>query len=289
MAARMLSSGRGRILMATDVYTQANHAHWDEVVAIHAASEFYDVPSFLAGENKLKSIELAEVGDVAGRSLLHLQCHFGLDTLSWARLGARVTGLDFSEQAIATAQDLARQSSVNDARFVCSNIYDAPKVLPGEHFDVVFTSYGALTWLADLPRWAQIAASFVRPGGIFYISEFHPIAFTFDDAPDVRELRGGQYPYFPAREPQRYEGLGTYTDRGESLQNDVTYEYPFTVGAVVTALADAGLQIEFLHEVPVSSFKMLPFLELDEEGWWRLPPSIAEIPLQFSIRARKPA
>lgn len=273
--------------MTTDEYTRANRAHWDEVVAIHAASAFYDVPAFLAGENKLKSIERAEVGDVAGTSLLHLQCHFGLDTLSWARLGARVTGLDFSEPAIATARELAREAAIDDARFVCSNIYDAPEALPGEQFDVVFTSYGALIWLRDLTRWAQIAAGFVRPGGIFYIADFHPFAFTFDDAPGVVGLRGGRYPYFPSAVPERSEGLGTYTDRSGPLTNDVTYEYRYTLGGVVTALAAAGLRIEFLHEHPVSCFKMLPFLELDDEGWWRLPSQLGDLPLQFSVRARR--
>lgn len=274
--------------MTSDEHTAANHAHWDEVVAVHAASEFYDVPSFLAGENKLKSIERKEVGDVAGRSLLHLQCHFGLDTLSWARQGARVTGLDFSEQAIATAQDLARQAGIADARFVCSNVYDAPHALPGEQFDIVFTSYGALIWLRDLPRWAQIVAGFVRPGGIFYISEFHPVPFLFDDTADATDLRrNSEYPYFPPAAPQRFEGLGTYTDGGQSLTNDVTYEHPYTIGGVITALAEAGLRIEFLHEHPVSCFKMLPMLELDDEGWWRLPPQYGDLPLQFSIRAQR--
>src|SRR5512136_2825848 len=140
---------------------------------IHVRSPFYDVAGFKAGKNSLKSVELAEVGDVGGKRLLHLQCHFGMDTLSWARLGARVTGVDYAPQAIDLARELAREAGL-EADFICASIYDLPERLTGT-FDIVFTSYGVLCWLPDLPAWGRVIAHFLRPGGIFYIADGHPI------------------------------------------------------------------------------------------------------------------
>jgi SAM-dependent methyltransferase len=270
-----------------DEYTHANHAYWDEAVAIHAASEFYDVESFIAGRNTLKPVEREELGDVSGKTLLHLQCHFGLDTLSWARLGATVTGLDFSEQAVATAGGLAERTGIADATFVCGNVYDAPSLIDGQ-FDIVFTSYGALCWLGDLARWASAAAALVRPGGVLYVAEFHPFAQIFDDEPDVTELRP-RYPYFPGGPPVRFDGEGTYADLGATLTNRVKYNFPYTVAGVVSSVIDAGLRVEFLHEFPFTEYKMFPFLRRDDDGMYRLPSEYGDIPLQFSVRARKPA
>ena len=173
-----------------DEYTQANRRHWDEIVPIHAGSEFYDVGSFKAGKSKLKPVELEELGDVRGKTMLHLQCHFGLDTLSWAREGAIVTGADFSGQAIETARALAAETGV-EARFVVSDLYALPENLEGQ-FDIVFTSYGAIYWLPDIRRWAQIAAHFVRPGGTFYIVEFHPFAWVYSSTPASPAGRPGR-------------------------------------------------------------------------------------------------
>jgi SAM-dependent methyltransferase len=151
-------------------YYDTNRQNWNERAAIHARSRFYDLDGFRAGRNALLPIERAEVGDVAGKSLLHLQSHLGDDTLSWARLGARVTGVDFSEEAIATACGLRDELGL-DARFLHANIYDLPDLL-NEQFDIVFTSYGVLCWLHDIPRWAQVAAGFVKPGGFLYLGSF---------------------------------------------------------------------------------------------------------------------
>ena len=267
-------------------YTEANRRHWDEITPVHAASDFYDAASFKAGTSKLKPIELEELGDVRGKTLLHMQCHFGLDTLSWAREGATVTGIDFSEKGIETARSLAAETGI-DARFVVSDVYELPEKLDGQ-FDIVFTSYGALCWLPDIARWAQVAAHFVRPVGTFYIVEFHPFGGVFDDEPDVTDLRV-RYPYFPLDEPMRCEDLGTYTDRTAHFENSTTYEWPHPVSEVLTALIDAGLRIEFLHEFPITSYPCMPFMEKVDDKMYRLAIHDGGVPLLYSIRATKPA
>jgi SAM-dependent methyltransferase len=266
-------------------YLNANRRHWDEVVPIHVASEMYRVDAFRAGQNKLKPVELAELGDVRGKTLLHLQCHFGLDTLSWAREGAIVTGIDFSQPAIEAARALAAECGI-DARFLVSDLYHAPQVLD-EQFDIVFTSYGALCWLPDVPRWARVAGHFVKPGGTFYIAEFHPLVGIFDDADNTTELKV-RWPYFPQETPLRFEGYGDYTDRNAKLSNDVTFEWPHPTSEVLTALIDAGLRIEFFHEFPTSSFAQLPgLMERIDEHTWRLSKHDGSVPLVYSIRATK--
>jgi SAM-dependent methyltransferase len=267
-------------------YTEANRKHWDEVVPIHVASEMYDVAAFKAGKSKLKGIEVEELGDVRGKTLLHLQCHFGLDTLSWAREGAVVTGIDFSEPAIEAARALAGECAI-DARFIVTPIYDLREVLD-EQFDIVFTSYGALCWLPDIDRWAHVAAHFVKPGGTFYVAEFHPIMGIFDDRPDAPDLIV-RYPYFAPEQPLRWEGWGDYTDRNIKLQNDVTYEWPHPTSEVLTALISAGLRIEFFHEFPHTSFAQVPsMMAFAPDGQYRLKDRDGSLPLTYSIKATKP-
>ncbi len=269
-------------------YTEANRKHWDEIAPIHAASPFYRVDEFRAGQSKLiNRVEVEEVGDVRGKTLLHLQCHFGMDTMSWARNhGAIVTGADFSATALEAARTLAAETGV-EARWVESDIYALPEKLEGQ-FDVVYTSYGVLGWLPDLPRWAQVAAHFVKPGGTFYIAEFHPVAWIFDDAPGVDDLHV-KYPYFRGDTPMRFEEDGTYADRTATIEHRETYSWPFTLGDVVTSLIDAGLRIEFLHEFPFSTYQFLPFTEELAPGKVRLTKHDGCIPLLFSIKATKPA
>jgi SAM-dependent methyltransferase len=265
-------------------YLETNRRHWDEVVPIHVASEMYDVASFKAGKSKLKAIEREELGDVHGKTLLHLQCHFGLDTLSWAREGAIVTGIDFSEPAIEAARALAAECGI-DARFLVSDLYALPERLDGQ-FDVVFTSYGALNWLPDLARWARVAAHFVKPGGTFYVAEFHPISMIFDDDPDVTALHV-RFPYFPSAEPLRWEGYGDYADRNAKLKNDINFEWRHPTSEVVTALIDAGLRIELFHEFPHSDFKILPFMEPVDDRMYRLTMGDGSVPLVYSVKATK--
>lgn len=260
---------------------EANRAWWNERVLLHAESDFYDVEAFKAGKLTLMNLERDELGDVRGKSLLHLQCHFGLDTLSWARLGARVTGVDFSQEAIALARSLSTELGI-DAHFLCSDVYAAPERLTGE-FDVVFTSYGVLCWLPDLTRWAGVIAHFLRPGGTFYIAEIHPFAHVFYDEDDAEDLRVF-YPYFQRVEPMQLKSQVSYAS-ATKCTHTITYEWPHSMGDIVNALISAGLQIEFLHEFPYASFQMFPFLEQDEEGWWRLEDEENAIPMTFSLRA----
>src|SRR6476646_4262988 len=178
----------------------ANEALWDAWTAIHSTGGFYDLERFKAGGVRLRPYEIELVGDVNGRSLLHLQCHFGIDTLSWARLGARVTGADLSPAAIELARALADELGFPEARFVRSNLYDLPDVLDGR-FDVVYTSRGVLGWLPDVAGWARVVAQFLAPGGTFFISEVHPIAQAFENegvAPGELRLA---YPYWEHEAP----------------------------------------------------------------------------------------
>jgi SAM-dependent methyltransferase len=161
-------------------WREANRAHWDERVPIHVSGEFYDVAGFKAGREPLRPFEISEVGDVGGKDLLHLQCHFGIDTLSWVRRGARAVGLDFSLPAIVQARKLAAELAL-EAEFVHSDVYNAPNALDGRVFDVLYTGLGAIYWLPDIPRWARVVSSLIRPGGFLYLSEFHPFSYVFGD------------------------------------------------------------------------------------------------------------
>ncbi len=264
-----------------DTYQHANLALWNEWAEINAKSKSYDLPGFLAGRCALKSIELEELGEVAGRSLLHLQCHFGLDTLSWARRGAHVTGVDFSDRAVALAQGIAREAGL-EARFLCSDLYALPDRLAGQ-FDIVFTSYGVLCWLRDLPRWAEISAHFLKPGGTFYIAEFHPFLYVLDETPgDLRVA----HPYFYHPEPTAWAVKGSYADREAKVNQPVDYEWAHSLGEIVSALAAAGLRIEFLHEFAQCVDQFLPGMEVGPDGWWRLPGQ-PDLPLTFSLKAVK--
>jgi SAM-dependent methyltransferase len=265
-----------------DEYRNANRVLWDEWVKINARSEMYALDQFKAGRSSLHQLELSELGEVRGKSLLHLQCHFGLDTLSWARLGAQVTGADFSPEGVALASALSQELNI-PARFVCSDLYDLPQHLAGQ-FDIVYTSYGVLTWLPDLRGWAQVAAHFLKPGGVFYIAEFHPFAMVYQD--DAPELRIG-YPYFSS-EVIACEVAGSYADRTAEMRQKVSYEWAYPLGEVVTSLIEAGLQLEFLHEFPYTVYNMFPFLEKGEDGNWYLPGKAQTIPLMFSMRANRP-
>ena len=272
--------------MSNDTYFEANRRTWDERVPVHARSEFSDVPGFLAGARPLPSHQIEEVGDVSGKTLLHLQCHFGLDTLNWARLGAKVVGLDFSGEAVREARRIAEQVDI-DAEFVEANVYDAPEALGGRRFDVVYTGRGALVWLPDMVRWAEIVAALLAPGGMFYIDEHHPIGDIFDDEAEELRIR---YPYFHAPEPDRWDGTGTYTDPAADTTERVTYEWTHTIGQIVTALAQAGLVIEFMHESDSLFWKRFPFMVAGEAlGTWLLPEHRESVPLVYSLRARKPA
>ena len=261
---------------------------WNEMVAVHVKSPGYRVEEFRNGEVHLCSIERDEVGDVRGKSLLHLQCHFGIDTMSWARLGANVTGLDFSDKAIEAARAISAELKI-PSRFVCSNIYDAPAALDAK-FDIVFTSYGALCWLPNLKKWAEVAAHFVKPGGIFYIAEFHPMTQVMANGGGVAHAGEAkklelEYSYFSTAMREFPPGPD-YSDRSVVLKHG-SHEWMYTTGGVVTSLIDAGLELEFVHEHPLCCFQMFPFMvPVTGSRYWRIEGD--PIPLTLSIRAHKP-
>jgi len=271
---------------SADEIKQANVALWNEWAMIHERSAVYDVPGFIQGKSSLHAIEIEEVGVVSGRSLLHMQCHIGLDTLSWARLGANVTGVDYSPAAISIASRVSAEANI-PADFVCSDVYDMPYHV-NRTFDIVFTSYGAIPWLRDIKRWAGLIAKYLRPGGFFYMVELHPFAAVFDSDSPTPELRVRD-PYFQAGEPVRWEGDGTYAEPQAHVNQREHYEWTHTLGEIVTELSGAGLDIEFLHEFPYCIEGMLTnLMERSDDGWHRLKNHDGFVPLMFSIKAVKP-
>ena len=262
--------------MSREQYKNANRSYWNELVAIHASSEFYNLQAFKSGVSTLHSIERTEIEDVQGKHLLHLQCHFGLDTLSWARLGAKVVGVDFSEKAIELADSLAREMDI-PARFICSDVYDLHTKLR-RRFDIVFNSYGVLTWLPDLSPWAKVLARFLKPTGFVYIVDDHPYASMLDEAED-----GTVLPSYQSPEPMWLPPGGSYADRTAPVVNG-HYEWHHTLGELVGSLVEAGLVIESLREFPVCSWQRFSAMSKDEDGWWRMAGD--PFPLTFSLKAR---
>jgi SAM-dependent methyltransferase len=268
-----------------------NRRWWEERVDLHVNSEFYGVDAFRKGKSKPMTLERKELGDVSGKTLLHLQCHFGLDTLSWARAGASVKGLDFSQNAIDAASELASETQL-DGTFICGNLFDAPDLIK-EKFDIVYTSWGVLSWLPDHKRWAEIVAHFLKPGGTFYIAEVHPFSEIFDQdeetVPHKSPVGTFGYHYFHTGAPLVEESPGSYVDRDAKTQaNDSRYWF-VELGAIVTYLIQAGLEIEFLHEHDFSCFQQWPAMRETAPDVWRLPEDWPRIPLSFSIKAHKPS
>ncbi|HEX8128377.1 MAG TPA: class I SAM-dependent methyltransferase [Pyrinomonadaceae bacterium] len=260
-------------------FLENNRSLWNGWTQLHKGSRFYDVESFKAGRSSLKPLELEEIGDVAGKSLLHLQCHFGMDTLSWARLGARVVGADFSDEAITFARALASELDL-PARFVRSNVYDLPAALE-DSFDIVFTSYGVLSWLPELDPWAAVVSHFLKPGGFFYIAEFHPFVFMLGD-----DGRTFEYPYFHTPVPIELVSTGSYAAPEAKDFSHTEYNWSYSLADVVNALLRAGLHLEFLHEFPYWHSNLLTSEEF-EPGKSRLAGWPVEIPHMFSLRARR--
>jgi SAM-dependent methyltransferase len=265
-------------------YLDTNQQLWNAWTPLHEISDFYNLPGFKAGKSSLRPIERSELTDVAGRSLLHLQCHFGLDTLSWARQGALVTGVDFSEQSIALAQSISTELGI-PATFVCSDIEHLPDRLSGQ-FEIVFSSYGMLPWLRDLQRWAEMIAHFLAPGGIFYLVDDHPVMRTLGTN-EAGELTVAN-PYFFSEEPARIEARGSYAAPGdEQTPLRAWHIWNHSLGEILGALLGAGLRIEFLHEFPFAMRAKFAGMQRGDDGTWRFskPP---EFPLLSSLQARKP-
>ncbi len=271
---------------AMDERIEINRRNWNERTPIHAGSEMYNVEGFKAGRITLTDIEIREIGSVAGKSLLHLQCHFGMDTMSWARLGADATGVDLSDASIDLANELNTELGLS-ARFIRSNVYDLPDLLD-EEFDIVYTALGALCWLPDLTRWGQVIARFLKPGGTFYMLDEHPAGRIFESMQntDGSHDLALRYSYFPNPEGLLEEGERNTYAGSESISTPV-YEWQHSVSEIVNALIGAGLHIEFIHEFPFSFFQAQPQMHRCDDGWWHLEKYGGNIPFMLSIKATK--
>jgi SAM-dependent methyltransferase len=269
-------------------WRSANRANWDERVAIHLGAACYELESLRAGRGRLNPIEEAEIGPLEGLRVLHLQCHFGRDSLILASRGATVVGLDFSRPAIATARELAAELGLAErARFVESDLYDAPSAIPeAAAFDLVFVTWGAINWLPDIRRWAEIVAQFLKPDGALYLAEGHPAALVLDDAARREGAMPGWFvPYF-SREALVFDDPSDYADETARLSHARTYEWLHPLGTVVTALIDAGLTLRWLHEHAAVPWRMFKLLVQDADGMYRWPDR-PWLPLAFSLRAER--
>lgn len=283
-------------------WARVNRAHWDEKVPVHVASEFYDLAPLRAGEGRLYPIEEAELPRIApngwnGLRVLHLQCHFGADTLVLAQRGATVVGLDFSMPAVRQARELATELGLDDrSRFICADLYGARHALPEpEGFDVVYTTWGTIGWLPDVAEWARIIAWFLKPRGRLYFADGHPSAFVFDDPTDdepAAVLDGGparfptpRFGYFDS-EPADLDEPGDYADRDAVLANTRTVEWMHPLGQTLTALVEAGLTIDFVHEHDAVPWQMFSVLEPRGNGLWGWP-ATAWLPLGVSLGATR--
>lgn len=257
-------------------YTGINRKWWNSVAPVHAASKFYNLASFKKGKTSLQSIEIQEVGDVRGKTLLHLLCHFGMDTLSWGRRGAVVTGVDLSDNAIRLAKKISRQIDI-PATFICSDVYQLHKVLD-KKFDIVFCSYGVLLWLSNINKFAKTVKHFLKDGGIFYIVELHP--FTNILSHDLKLF----YKYFD--KGPYVEDSVTYAD-WEKIKG-ATYEWSYTMSDVINSLINEGLKIEYIHEFPFTTYNQFPgLMEKNKKRQYVLKDKKIQIPLLFSLKATK--
>ncbi|HLI67606.1 MAG TPA: methyltransferase domain-containing protein [Caulobacteraceae bacterium] len=263
-------------------YFALNRAHWDEVTPHHLAAPFYRAQAFRDGEVVLDEVARESVGDVAGKRLLHLQCHIGLDTLSLARMGADVTGLDFSPAALEAARTLSAETDV-PGRFIQANVLEPPADLTG--FDIVFASWGVHCWIPDMAAWMRTAAAALEPGGRLVFLDDHPVrAMLSGEEPSPYSVR---YPY-DSPEALIFEDIGDYTDRDLKMAANRTAEWAHGLGTLVNAAIDAGLVVRRLDELDRVPWRALPQLAEAGAGFWRLPADAPAFPLGFRLLADKP-
>jgi len=260
-------------------YFDENKKLWDQRTVVHKDSSFYDVESFFQGKSSLNEIELRELGNVEGRKILHLQCHFGMDSLSLVRMGADVTGVDLSDTAIEEARKLNAQLSLN-AKFICCNVYDLKDHL-NDQFDIVFTSYGVIGWLPDLNKWGEIISHFLKPGGFFYMAEFHPVVWMLDE--DFKEVKY----YYHNHETIVMNAQGTYTDRHANIQGK-EYSWNHSISEVLNALLEQNLQLEFFNEYSYSPYPCFRNVVQGSDGNWRVLGLEDKIPMVYSLKTVKP-
>lgn len=266
----------------------ANRLNWDNRAELHATDTTgsYAIAEVLAKGSSLNAIETAEIGDLAGKDIVHLQCHIGLDTLSLKHLGARsVTGLDFSPRAIAAARDFAAKAGT-EARFVEASVYDAEEAL-ADTYDLVYVTWGAINWLPDIARWAKVVASLLRPGGRLYLLEGHPTMNQFEPRDGRLELEFGWRT--PIGQPLVFDDVQTYTGDDRHLTATRCYEWIHPISDIVNAVLSAGLSLDFLNEHETVVWKAFPFVVETGKDQYGLPEGMPRIPMSFSLGATKRA
>lgn len=259
-------------------YAHINKKWWNQITPVHEKSSLYNLKKFKKGATSLQSIELQELKNIKGKSVLHLLCHFGMDSLSLARLGANVTGVDISDESIDLAKKLSQELHI-PAEFICSDIYKLPTVL-SKKYDIIFLSYGVLLWLSNMEKFGQLIARFLKKGGVFYIVELHP--FTNILSHNLKM----QYDYFD-KGPFLDDANGSYVNWKDKTKG-VTYEWSYTIEDIMTALLNAGLRIEFFHEFPFTMYDQFPgYMKKNKKGQYVLKDKKYQIPLLFSLKAKK--
>ena len=273
-----------------DDYRDINRASWDERAPAHAGSPDYRVQSFIDDPGFISPVvafDLPRLGDLSGLRGIHLQCHIGTDTVSLSRLGARMTGLDFSPVAIDLARNLVARTG-DQVSFVESDVYDAVTALDGEQFDFVFTGIGALGWLPSISRWATTVAALLRPGGRLFIREGHPMLFALAD-PRPDGLLVVDFPYFERDEATVWNEGGTYVETDVVFTANTTHEWNHGLGEIVSALHAEGMQITGLVEHDSVPWEALPGqMTKDDRGEWRLSDRPWRLPASYTLRAVKP-
>ena len=259
-------------------YLDINRNLWNAKVDSHLKSDFYFVKEFLQGRTSLNSIELKLLGDIKGKKILHLQCHFGQDSISLSRLGAKVTGIDLSDKAIEAAKNLAKQCGT-DTEFIISDVYDLPNVLDQE-FDIVYTTYGTIGWLPDLEKWAEVISHFLKPGGQLIFVEFHPAVWMYDN-----DFASVKYSYFN-EETIIETNEGTYADKTADLAN-VEVSWNHSLSEVLTSLLTKNLVLQKFQEYNWSPYPCFQHIEEIEKGKYQIPQFGNKIPLVYSIIAQQ--
>jgi SAM-dependent methyltransferase len=270
-------------------YLDVNRASWDERVPAHVASPDYHVKQFEADPEYLSGVvrfDQPRLGDISGLRAVHLQCHIGTDTVSLARLGARMSGLDFSPPAIEQAQSLADRLGL-PVDFHVADAYDAVEVLGASSYDLVYTGIGAICWLPDIARWARTVAGLLKPGGRLFLREGHPMLWALDSAPEDPVLK---HPYFETEEGIIWNDGGTYVETDVEFTANTTHEWNHGLGEIITGLQNAGLVFDSLTEHDSAPWNALPgLMTVDEAGEWRLTRKPRRLPATYTLQAHLPA
>ncbi len=279
--------------MSNDAFIEQNRRNWDDRAGLHAQpTTGYRLDRYRDDRSLLSDVvdfDRRYLGDLTGLRVLHLQCHIGTDTLSLARLGADVTGLDQSAVSLAAARELFA-SVDTPGRFVQSNVYDAVDALDGEQFDLVYTGVGSLNWLPDIAGWGRVVGALVRPGGAFYIREGHPMAYALDDSDDIpMDVLQLKYPYFETVEPMTFDDADTYVDTaGVQLTHSRSHEWNHGIGEVFMALTNAGLRVDLLEEHRFLDWRLIPH-QIERDELFHLPDhQLDMVPMMYSMAARMP-